>query len=337
MESKKRDKESRSQFFTPAYNKSYFINLYKVAVISLAFSALLVMLIINLPAATADTGELTTNVQETSGILTISQEGTAKLMKPAAGLAAEHMVSLSISGNYAFSSSEGLKIDAGSLSGTLTVDNGQPIELSIQKIGTYKNLKALFYRATFVEEVGTISGKLKFKSPLNFESDSTQTTNEGTITAKIDSARYYSKATTGDISLSGIALTKCDQSLWEHVYHPNRLEVVDPCKTVSGVIEAKISEKDGDYHIRLKLDSQYAGLINSVNIEKQHGDLVVEPICQHKVTQTDAISACEGFSKQIDIPPVGTHVRVTGSYVLDHEHGGWAEIHPVTSMERLDL
>ena len=124
----------------------------------------------------------------------------------------------------------------------------------------------------------------------------------------------------------------CDKSLWDHVYHPNRLQIVQQCITVSGTIEKSISEKDGDYHIRVKLDSQYSNLTNSVNDDKQHGDLVVEPICQHKVTQEDAISACQDFNGHIDIPLVGTHVKITGSYVLDLQHGGWAEIHPVTSI-----
>ena len=39
-----------------------------------------------------------------------------------------------------------------------------------------------------------------------------------------------------------------------NVYYPSRLQVVDPCKTVSGIIESKKVEKDGDYHIRLKAD-----------------------------------------------------------------------------------
>jgi hypothetical protein len=54
---------------------------------------------------------------------------------------------------------------------------------------------------------------------------------------------------------------KCDQSLWNHVHHPSRLQVVDPCKTVSGIIESKRVEKDGDFHIRLKVDPQFANLI----------------------------------------------------------------------------
>ena len=116
---------------------------------------------------------------------------------------------------------------------------------------------------------------------------------------------------------------KCDKSLWNHVYNPQRLRVVSPCKSVIGVIESKRVEKDGDYHIRVKLDPPFLNLINSANIKNQFGDLVVEPICVNPVTQVDAISACENFHQNII------------SYVLDKEHGNWAEIHPVTSIIKI--
>ncbi len=132
------------------------------------------------------------------------------------------------------------------------------------------------------------------------------------------------------------ATNQCDQSLWNHVYNPERLKVIDPCKTVSGIIEDIRTEKDGDYHILLKLDSRYNDLINTANIENQHGDLVLETICQHPVEQQDAVSACENFSEHINIPAIGSHVNVTGSYVLDSDHSDWAEIHPVTSVEVIE-
>lgn len=125
---------------------------------------------------------------------------------------------------------------------------------------------------------------------------------------------------------------ECDQSLWNHIYNPTRLQVVNNCKSVTGVIESKRVEKDGDFHIRVKLDPQFSNMINSANIQNQFGDLVVEPICVNKVTQADAISACQNFHQNISIPPIGSHVKITGSYVLDKEHGNWAEIHPVTSI-----
>jgi hypothetical protein len=131
---------------------------------------------------------------------------------------------------------------------------------------------------------------------------------------------------------------QCDQSLWNHVYHPQRLQIIDACKTVSGIIESKKSEPDGDFHIRLKVDSQFSNLINSANVNGQHGDMVVEPICQHTITESVAAAlACTNFHQNINTPEVGSHVNVTGSYVLDKEHNGWAEIHPVTSIIKIPL
>ena len=142
-------------------------------------------------------------------------------------------------------------------------------------------------------------------------------------------------AATSTTSVSSSSGEQCDQSLWNHVYNPSRLQVVESCKTISGIIESKRAEADGDYHIRLKLDPQFSDLINSANVNGQYGDLVLEPICVNPVTQPDAISACQDFHQNISIPPIGTHVQVTGSYVLDSQHGGWAEIHPITSISEI--
>jgi hypothetical protein len=149
--------------------------------------------------------------------------------------------------------------------------------------------------------------------------------------------------TTTDNAVNNTSLTnpqagKCDKSLWNHVYHPERLQIINACKSVLGTIESKKSEPDGDFHIRLKLDPQFSNLINSANVNGQRGDLVVEPICQHTITESIAAAvACSNFHQNINIPEVGSHVNVTGSYVLDKEHNGWAEIHPVTSIIKISM
>lgn len=38
---------------------------------------------------------------------------------------------------------------------------------------------------------------------------------------------------------------------------------------------------------------------------------------------------------KIVIPPVGTHVKLTGSWVMDDNHAHWNEIHPVMKIEEL--
>lgn len=122
----------------------------------------------------------------------------------------------------------------------------------------------------------------------------------------------------------------CDESLWAHVYNPSRLQVLSACRTVTGTIQSVRTEADGDLHVQLRVDD--AGLLNAQNRSDQDGALVLEPICQRAVTQASAVEACLGFSQPITIPAVGVRVSVTGSYVLDREHG-WNEIHPVSRVE----
>jgi hypothetical protein len=121
-------------------------------------------------------------------------------------------------------------------------------------------------------------------------------------------------------------------SISSHVYNPYRLTIIKSCITASGIVENVFSEADGDYHVRLALDSQYSNLTNSANDQYQYGDLVVEIICALPITQSDALSACQNYTNNITIPNVNDHITVTGPYVLDTEHSNWAEIHPVYTL-----
>ncbi len=121
-------------------------------------------------------------------------------------------------------------------------------------------------------------------------------------------------------------------SISSHVYNPSRLIVQKACVTVTGTVERVISEDDGDYHLRLRLDPEYANLTNAANDTYQYGDLVVEIICARQVIQQDAIAACANYENRIPIPGQGQHIMTSGPYVLDSGHYGWAEIHPVYSL-----
>lgn len=125
----------------------------------------------------------------------------------------------------------------------------------------------------------------------------------------------------------------CDASLWQHVYHSQRLKVVEKCIAVTGTIHHVKREADGDDHIQLKLDPEFPGLLNDRNAQVQAGCLIVEPVCQGPVTQADAQPACRDFHSAVEVFPKGKHVRILGSYVLDSEADhGWMEIHPVTAI-----
>lgn len=135
-------------------------------------------------------------------------------------------------------------------------------------------------------------------------------------------------AASSSASPSSSSTSSCDASLWVHVYHSYRLHIKNPCVTVTGTVDSVKAEPDGDLHIRLKTDPQW---INAVNVSDQGGDLVVETICVGQVTQADAVTACHGVTSHVTIPKVGQKVAITGSWVLDADHG-WLEVHPVTTI-----
>jgi len=116
----------------------------------------------------------------------------------------------------------------------------------------------------------------------------------------------------------------------QYIYHPDRLEVKAACLRVTGIIVSIKNEADGDDHIRLNLDDPYKNLLTAAN-DNQQGDLVIEPVCYHTATQADAIGTCQSDSDPFSdaLPAVGQHVWMEGRYVLDNDHGGWAELHPL--------
>jgi hypothetical protein len=129
-------------------------------------------------------------------------------------------------------------------------------------------------------------------------------------------------------------------SLWAHVYHgrfpsaEDRLQVINSCLTVSGIIVNARREADGDWHVQVDLDAEYRSLLNQANQEKQYGYLVLEPICSNHVSQSDTVAEglCDGFSQTIfSTDLIGKRVAATGAYVIDRQHG-WMELHPVTSI-----
>ena len=132
----------------------------------------------------------------------------------------------------------------------------------------------------------------------------------------------------------------CDMSLWEHVYHgrfvtaQDRLEVLNPCLTISGTIVNARREADGDWHVQIALDEEFSSLLNQVNLERQQGYLILEPMCSNRISQADTLEegVCDNFSQTIFSPDlIGQRVAATGAYVRDREHG-WTELHPVTSI-----
>ena len=138
----------------------------------------------------------------------------------------------------------------------------------------------------------------------------------------------------------------CGDGRWQHVYHPSRLLVRQDCMTVTGVIvdatasqshhqaDSARHEDDGDTHGWLKVDPQFATLINAGNTSDEDGNLVFELVCHYTVRRPDdAKATCAGFTDHTVIPPVGTHVAIKGTFAQEKNHKKWNEIHPVSSIE----
>ena len=135
-------------------------------------------------------------------------------------------------------------------------------------------------------------------------------------------------ASPGVASYPAVGCTPTDQD--RYVYNPDRLVVKARCLRVSGVIDAVRQEADGDLHILLRLDAPYQRYLTPANQGQELGDLVVEPICVHPVSQADAIDSCAANPDPLqDLPHTGMRVWMEGRYVLDLGHGGWAELHPL--------
>jgi hypothetical protein len=134
----------------------------------------------------------------------------------------------------------------------------------------------------------------------------------------------------------------CDATLWDHVYNPQRLIVKQNCIEVTGTIvdatngkrhDGVRKEADGDTHGWLEVDPQFKNLLNAGNMSDEGGNLVYEIVCKFKVSQADAKEACPlTYHTPVQLPPVGSHVQIIGSYVQDTNHAKWMEIHPVTKI-----
>jgi len=145
----------------------------------------------------------------------------------------------------------------------------------------------------------------------------------------------------GAVAVSHVApppsslVSGCNPSFERFTYNPARLVRLADCVSVTGVVEVVRNERDGDLHVLFKVDSAYSGMLNAVNIQRQHGDLILEPDCVGgAVTQADAIGPCQGAVAPpgFNLIRAGARLKVTGPFVTDTEHG-WNEVHPVEKVE----
>jgi hypothetical protein len=116
-----------------------------------------------------------------------------------------------------------------------------------------------------------------------------------------------------------------------HVYTPDRLKVLDPCKHAEGVIVDVAGEDDGDHHLWFTPDPAYAYLMNPENHFQGKPSMLAEitPDCAGNPDDSAAAAKCQ--KTHLPIPKLGDHVAINGPWIFDSNHG-WNEIHPVDSI-----
>jgi hypothetical protein len=97
------------------------------------------------------------------------------------------------------------------------------------------------------------------------------------------------------------------------VYHPTRLQIIDPCFTTGVTVKGFRHETDGDLHIYTVPDNP-AALPGGSFKPGAGGYYIVEYMTRD--------------GGHLPPPIIGEHMVVTGSYNLDADHG-WNELHPV--------
>jgi hypothetical protein len=99
------------------------------------------------------------------------------------------------------------------------------------------------------------------------------------------------------------------QDVLTGVYHPTRLKVLGKCQVAQGIVTLVRHESDKDWHIDLKVDSQYTKLL-----------------CRNqKYLVTEIIPLDQ---PNVKTPTVGQYITVYGVWCFDTVHG-WNEIHSV--------
>lgn len=112
------------------------------------------------------------------------------------------------------------------------------------------------------------------------------------------------------------------------IHSPHRLLLLDPSKTVSGIVREVDETIDGDVHIRLL--TKETNLLTKNNLIHEDSCLVLEIVCGCK----SVFAICNGYVSEITIPSVGDSISVKGLFVFDKRHK-INEIHPVLKIKKL--
>lgn len=146
----------------------------------------------------------------------------------------------------------------------------------------------------------------------------------------IAASRLYvlTSTSTFDVTNTGSGCSRA------HIYFPERF-VWKGCRVVTGIAEGGTSSPDGDYHARLRLDPQYRSMLTAGNINFYGGWLVLEQPCVHRTNKSYVGDKCTNFRENAPALKPGARYRLVGNYVIDTQHHHWAELHGISSIQRI--
>jgi hypothetical protein len=135
------------------------------------------------------------------------------------------------------------------------------------------------------------------------------------------------------------AASGCPADPLAGVHDPQRLKVLTPCATFMGTVSRapKLNASDGDVTFNAKADAGYESMLNGKNLSEGGLHIEIVPRDQAGCTPGQPVKGSAGnlgtcSGANVAYPPLGAHVRVTGTWVMD-TWVGWNEIHPVASVE----
>jgi hypothetical protein len=103
--------------------------------------------------------------------------------------------------------------------------------------------------------------------------------------------------------------------VFQYVWGPSRLRIIDTCVTIRGVVVSEIRvAEDGDITFDMKPDDRYRHMLSIGSHILRKGAIHVE-IVPHD-------------QDRVVVPEKGDYIEVTGAFVVDTDHGSWSEIHP---------
>ncbi len=105
---------------------------------------------------------------------------------------------------------------------------------------------------------------------------------------------------------------------WAGANNPLRYRVVSNCVVASGIVESVSLQDSLDRRIYVRLDTQYAKLLDDGNPSYQNASLVLQLIPQDQA--------------MVPVPSVGQHITFVGPMVYDTENQ-WNAIYPVWSIQ----